>query len=332
LEVARTVVVTGASAGVGRAVARELGRRGDRVALLARGKQRLEEARQEVEGAGGRAIALEVDVADFDQVERAAQQIERELGPIDCWINNAMVTVLSPVHEMKPEEFDRVTRVTYLGAVHGTLAALRRMRARGRGHVIQVGSALAYRSIPLQSAYCAAKHAMRAFTDSLRSELIHDGIDVRLTMVQLPAMNTPQFEWCRTRMPNQPQPVPPIFEPELAARAIVSVIGKRRRELFVGNSTVKTVLGSRFVNGWLDRYLAKRAYEGQQTDSPVAAEHEDNLFRPAAGYYGARGRFGSAAKTRSLQAWAALHRRAIASGALAALIGIGGAIAAARSG
>jgi NAD(P)-dependent dehydrogenase (short-subunit alcohol dehydrogenase family) len=332
LEVTRTVVVTGASAGVGRAVARELGRRGDRVALLARGRERLEAARQEIEAAGGRAIAIALDVADFDQVERAAERAERELGPIDCWINNAMVTVLSPVHEMKPEEFDRVTRVTYLGAVHGTLAALRRMRARRRGHVIQVGSALAYRAIPLQSAYCAAKHALRAFTDSLRSELIHDRIDVKLTMVQLPALNTPQFEWCRTRLPSQPQPVPPIFEPEVAARAIVAVIGKPRRELFVGSSTVQTVLGSRFVNGWLDRYLASKAYEGQQTDQELGPEHQDNLFRPAPGDPGAHGRFDQRAQRSSLQVWAALHRGALASGALAALIALGGAIAVARSG
>ena len=325
-EMARVVVVTGASAGVGRAVVRQLARRGDALGLLARGVDGLEAARAEVEALGGRALVVPTDVADAEAVEAAAARVEAQLGPIDVWINNAMATILAPVLEITPAEYRRVTEVTYLGAVHGTLSALRRMKPRDRGHIIQVGSALAYRAIPLQAPYCAAKHALRGFTDALRSELTHDRSAVLLGMVHLPGLNTPQFEWGRTRLPNQPQPVPPIFQPEVAARAIADVIGQNRREIYVGGSTVKTVIGAKLLPAFLDWYLARKAYGGQQTDQPLRPDRADNLFRPVPSDFGARGPFDERAKSRSLQAWVSTHRGWLAAASAASVAVTAGAV------
>ena len=295
------LVLTGASAGVGRAAVRELARPGVALALIARGRDGLEAARAEAESRGARALVIPADVADAAALEDAARLTEERLGPIDGWINNAMVTVLAPIHETDPDDFRRVTEVTYLGAVYGTMAALRRMRPRNRGTIVQVGSALSYRGIPLQAAYCGAKFALRGFTDALRSELLHDGKAIHVTMVQLPALNTPQFSWCRTVMPREPQPVPPIFQPEVAARAIVEALYARRREIWVGGSTVKAVLGSRFVSGFLDRYLARKAYDGQQTDEALHAPRPDNLWHPVPGDHGAHGAFDARSHERSVQ-------------------------------
>src|SRR5579862_1321862 len=260
------VAITGASAGVGRATARAFAKRGYDVALIARGIDGLDAARREVEALGRRALVLPADVANARQVEGAAEQIERELGPIDVWVNNAMVSVFSPVKELLPEEVARVTDVTYLGVVYGTLAALKHMLPRDRGSIVQVGSALAYRGIPLQAAYCGAKHAIQGFTESLRCELLHDRSRVHVSMVQLPAMNTPQFDWVRSRLPRAPQPVPPIFEPEVAAKAIVWAADHgRKKELYVGAPTLKAIAGNKFAASLVDRYLAKAGYELQQT-------------------------------------------------------------------
>ena len=286
-----TVVVTGASAGVGRATVREFARRGARIGLLARGVDRLEAAADEVRANGGEALAVPTDVAQADQVEAAAERIDRELGSIDVWVNNAMVTVFSPFTEITPDEFHRVTEVTYLGTVYGTMSALRRMLPRNCGSIIQVGSALAYRSIPLQSAYCGAKHGIVGFTDSIRSELLHAGSKVWITAVHLPAMNTPQFNWCRTHLPRQPQPVPPIYEPEVAARVIVSAAHERRREVFVGLPTVVAVEGTKFVPGVADKYLADHGFDSQMTADPIGQDRPDNLFRPVEDDYAAHGRF-----------------------------------------
>jgi NAD(P)-dependent dehydrogenase (short-subunit alcohol dehydrogenase family) len=318
---AQVVVITGASAGVGRATVRRFADEGASVALIARGRERLEAAAREVEAAGGRALALPLDVADADAVEKAADETEEELGPIDVWVNNAMVTVYAPVAQLSPDEFRRVTEVTYLGSVWGTMAALGRMLPRDRGTIVQVGSALAYRGIPLQSAYCGAKHALEGFYDSLRTELMHDGSNVRLTVVQLPALNTPQFSWGRTKMPREPQPVPPIFQPEVAAEAVVWAAQNPRRELYVGWPTVKTIVGNKLVPGLGDRYLARTGYEAQQIEEPVRPDRPDNLFEPVPGDFAAHGPFDDRAKPRSLQLWANLHRRWLGAGAagLAAL-------------
>src|SRR5438552_12432233 len=265
----QVVVVTGASAGVGRAVVRAFARKGADVGLLARGIDGLEGARREVEAAGGRAVIAPTDVADAAAVNAAADRVERELGPIDVWVNNAMVSVFSPVRELTPEEVKRVTDVTYLGVVHGTLAALKRMLPRDRGAIVQVGSALAYRGIPLQAAYCGAKHAIQGFTESLRCELLHDNSHVHVAMVQLPAMNTPQFDWVKSRLPREPQPVPPIYAPEIAADAIVWAASARRREISVGAPTVAAIWGNKVASGLLDRYLAATAYDSQQTAEPA---------------------------------------------------------------
>jgi NAD(P)-dependent dehydrogenase (short-subunit alcohol dehydrogenase family) len=302
------VVITGASAGVGRATAREFARREAKIGLLARGPERLEAARREVEAAGGKALALTTDVAEHKQVESAAQTIEDTFGPIDIWINNAMVSVFSPIIQMEPQEFRRVTDVTYLGSVYGTLAALRRMLPRDSGHIIQVGSALAYRSIPLQSAYCAAKHALKGFTDSLRVELIHDNSQIRLTMVHLPALNTPQFSWTKTRMPRKAQPVPPIYQPEVAARAIVWAADNNRRELWVGWPTMQAILGNKLAPGYLDRKLAKSAVEGQQYNGPVDPDRPHNLWEPVRGDFEARGDFDQRSRDFSPQFWATTNR------------------------
>jgi NAD(P)-dependent dehydrogenase (short-subunit alcohol dehydrogenase family) len=309
--VSEVIVVTGASAGVGRATAAAFARQGARVGLLARGRDRLEATREEVEAAGGEAIVVVTDVADADQVERAAAAVEEALGPIDVWVNNAMATIFSPFGEITPAEYRRATEVTYLGYVWGTMAALRRMLPRDRGVVVQVGSALAYRAIPLQAAYCGAKHAIQGFTESLRCELLHEGSGVRVTMVQLPALNTPQFDWGRNRMPRKPQPIPPIYQPEVAADAIVWAAHERRREVYVGGSTVLTVLGDKIAPGLGDRYLARTGYDGQQTDEAAAREPEDNLFDAVPGDPGPHGRFDAEAVCRSLQLWATKHRRAL---------------------
>ncbi|HEY4015819.1 MAG TPA: SDR family oxidoreductase [Polyangiaceae bacterium] len=309
----KVIVITGASAGVGRAAARRFAARGDRVALLARGEGGLDGASNDVEAAGGMAMALTVDVADSSAVEQAAGLVERELGCIDVWVNDAMVSVFSPFKDMTAEEFRRVTEVTYLGVVHGTMAALRRMLPRDRGHIVQVGSALAYRSIPLQSAYCGAKAGIRGFTDSVRCELLHDKSRVRITMVQMPALDTPQFGWSRSRMPRKAQPVPPIFEPDVAARAIVWAAEHDRREMWVGWPTVKAILfGAKLAPAIADRYLAHYGYEAQQTSEPRDPRRSDDLWKPvdeAEGTdRGARGTFGARSSSRSAMLWLSMHR------------------------
>jgi short-subunit dehydrogenase len=305
---ARVVVVTGASAGVGRATVRAFAKEGAKVGLIARDTEGLHVAAREVEELGGKSLAAPADVADADQVENAAERIQRELGPIDVWVNNAMTTVFAPVAETTAAEFKRATEVTYLGTVYGTMAALRRMLPRNAGNIIQVGSALAYRSIPLQAAYCGAKHAIAGFTDSLRSELIHDGKTIHLTMVQLPAMNTPQFTWCRTKMPNHPQPVPPIFQPEVAAERIVWASHRKRREVFVGAPTVIAIEANKVAPGLGDRYLGRTGFDSQQTQEPVPKDRPDNLFEPLPGDFGAHGVFGSLAHEEAATTWLAKHK------------------------
>jgi short-subunit dehydrogenase len=305
-----TVVVTGASAGVGRAIVREFARHGAHIGLLARGREGLEGAKRDVESLGGRALAIPTDVADAEAVEEAARRIEEEFGPIDVWLNDAMSSVFSPFSEITHEEYRRATEVTYLGYVHGTMSALRRMRERNRGTIVQVGSALAYRAIPLQSVYCGAKFAIRGFTDSLRTELIHDGSDVHITMVQLPAHNTPQFGWSRTKLPNHPQPVPPIYRPEVAAEAVYWAAHHRRREVYVGTSSVLTILGNKVAPWLADRYLARTGYSSQQTGDPVDPDRPDNLFEPVDEEKdrGAHGIFDDQAHEKSPQLWATKHR------------------------
>ena len=302
------VVITGASAGVGRATVRRFAQDGARIGLLARGEDGLRGALEDVERAGGKGLIIPTDVASADQVEAAAQAVENTFGPIDIWINDAMVSVFSPFKEMTADEFHRVTEVTYLGTVYGTMAALKRMLPRNRGSIVQVGSALSYRSIPLQSAYCGAKHAIRGFTDSLRSELIHDGSKVHVTMVQLPAVNTPQFSWEKSRLPHKAQPVPPIYQPEIPADAIYWAAHHQRRELFVGISAVKAILGNKVIPGRLDRYLAHKAYAGQQTNEVRDPDQPCNLWTPVPGDHGAHGRFGDCARGSCPQLWAAKHR------------------------
>src|SRR3954467_537817 len=280
----KVVAVTGASAGIGRATARELGRRGADVGLIARGEERLQAAALEVREAGRRASVAPADVADADAVERAAEQIESELGEIDVWVNVAMTAVLAEVKDTTAEEFRRVTEVTYLGSVHGVQAALRRMLPRDRGVIVQVGSALSRRGIPLQATYCASKHAIKGFADSLRAELIHNRSQVRITLVQLPGLNTPQFDWVRTRLRRHPQPVAPIYQPEVAARAIVYAAEHPRRELWVGGSTVYTILGEKFISGAMDVVLGRTNEQGQQADISIDPAHrDDNLFEPPPG-------------------------------------------------
>jgi NADP-dependent 3-hydroxy acid dehydrogenase YdfG len=309
-------VVTGASSGVGRATVRALAHRGASVALIARGRDGLEAARQEVESLGARALVLPLDVADADAVEEAAGAVEEHLGPIDVWVNNAMLSVFAPVHELHADEVRRVTEVTYLGYVHGTLAALRRMRPRDSGVIVQVGSALAYRSLPLQAAYCGAKHAIDGFSESLRCELLHDRSGVQVTRVQMPALNTPHFSVVRSRLDRKPQPVPPIFQPEVAAEAIVWAAEHPRRELYVALSTAQAIFGDRLAPGLADRYLARKGYELQQTDEPADPDRRDNLFEPVPGDRGAHGVFGDEAKPRSVELELKKRRRAFALGAL----------------
>jgi len=311
----KVVVITGASAGVGRATVRRFARDGARIGLLARGVDGLEAARAEVEAAGGRALVLPTDVADAKQVEAAAEAVEREFGPIDIWINDAMTSVFSPLKEMTPEEFRRVTEVTYLGVVYGTMAALKRMLPRNRGTIVQVGSALAYRSIPLQSAYCGAKHAIHGFTDSLRCELIHDKSKVHVTMVQLPAVNTTQFGWVRNRLPNHPQPLGPVYQPEVAADAIHWAAHHRRRELYLGMPSVESIVGNKIAPSLLDQYLGRTGYDGQQTSEPKDPNRPDNLWEPVPGDHGAHGIFDGRAKRRSTEFWVAKNRNWIGAAA-----------------
>jgi NAD(P)-dependent dehydrogenase (short-subunit alcohol dehydrogenase family) len=316
----KIAVVTGASAGIGRAAAVAFGQRGWRVALLARGEAGLDGARRAVDQAGGHALTILCDVADAAAVEAAAQRAEDELGAIDVWVNNAMATAFCDVLSISPEDFRRATEVTYLGAVWGTQAALRRMKPRDRGTIVQVGSALAYRSIPLQAAYCGAKSALRGFTDSLRCELIHDRSSVRLTMVQLSAFNTPQFEWGRTCMPRRPRPMGKVFQPGLAGEAIYWAAQHERRELWVGWPAVQAILGQRFIAPLLDRMLARKAWEGQFSEAPLPPEREDNLYRPVPADQGMHGRFDAVAVRASAQHWANTHRGVLA---FAALLGAG---------
>ncbi len=305
------VVVTGASAGVGRATVEEFAKQGYDVALLARDPERLEHAAAEVRATHGvRTLAIPTDVADADAVEAAATRAEAELGPIDVWVNVAMATVFSPVSKLTAQEVERGTRVTYLGQVHGMMAALSRMRTRNSGTIVNVGSALAYRSVPLQSVYCGAKAAIRGFTDSLRSEIIHDKLAVHLTTVDLPAVNTPQFDWALNKMGVKAKPVAPIFEPEVPARAIFFAATHKRREVWVGFPTVKAILANRIAPGWIDKYLASAGYKGQLTDEALPANPPANLFDPVLGNYGAHGRFDSQSKLGSWEMFTDRHRMA----------------------
>jgi short-subunit dehydrogenase len=305
------VVITGGSAGVGRATATEFARQGYDVAILARDPDRLETAAAELRAHGVRALPIPTDVADADAVEAAAARAEAELGPIDVWVNVAMATVFAPVDKLTAAEFQRGTAVTYLGQVHGTMAALRRMRPRGRGTIVHVGSALAYRSVPLQSIYCGSKAAIRAFVDALRSELIHDRMDIHIATVDLPAVNTPQFDWAMNKMGRRAMPVPPIFQPEVPARAIFFAATHKRREVWVGIPTVKAILANRLAPGLIDRYLATAGYAGQLTHEPLPADSPANLFHPVPGPYGAHGRFDAQARSGSWEMFTDRHRTAL---------------------
>jgi short-subunit dehydrogenase len=327
----KVVVITGAGAGVGRATAEQFARAGWDMGLISRDRDRLTRAAQELQVHGGRALVLPADVADAAAVDAAAEQAERELGPIEVWVNAAMATVFSPVAALTPEELARATAVTYLGQAHGIMAALRHMRPRNRGGIICVGSALAYRSIPLQAAYCGAKAAIRGFIDSLRSELIHDRLAITVTEVDLPAVNTPQFDWARNKMPRRPQPVPPIFEPEVPARAILFAALHPRRQIWVGFPTVKAILANRIAPAWIDRYLATAGYTGQLSAEPALPDAPDNLFAPVPGPYGARGRFSAVARADSWAMFTSRHRDAAWAMAGAALVASAiGALARAR--
>ncbi|MBV9922115.1 MAG: SDR family oxidoreductase [Pseudonocardia sp.] len=325
----QTVVITGASAGIARACAAQFAARGAKVALLARGRAGLEAAAKDVQSAGGTPLVIPTDVADAEQVERAAERVEAELGPIDVWVNVAFTSVFAPFHAISAAEFRRVTEVTYLGYVYGTMAALARMRPRNRGTIVQVGSALGGRSIPLQSAYCGAKHAVNGFTESLRTELLHEGSAIHVTVVQMPAVNTPQFSWVLSRLPRHPQPVPPIYQPELAARAVVFAADHpRRKQYWVGSSTVGTLLGQKVAPAVLDRYLARTGFDAQQTSEPVPADRPHNLWEPrdAADDHGAHGIFDAEAHRTDPQQWCSRHP-----GLVAAAVAASGLLAAAWS-
>ena len=304
-----TVVITGASAGIGRATVRKFAEMGASIGLIARDEGRLETAREEVEKAGGRALVLPTDVSDADQLFRAADRMEEKFGPIDIWINVAMTTIFSPFADIQPEDYRRATEVSYLGMVYGTMAALKHMKPRDHGTIVQVGSALSYRAIPLQSVYCGAKFAIRGFTDSVRTELIHDNSRIHITMVQLPAVNTPQFSWCKAQLEKHPQPMPPIYQPEVAARAIYWAAHNKRREVDVGMSSTAIIWLNKFFPHLLDRYLASSAYEGQQTPDPVDPDRPDNLYSPVAGDYAAHGEFDEQAHDASIQFWITSNRK-----------------------
>lgn len=323
----RVIVITGAAAGVGRAAARLFAKSENaHLALIARGKEALEGAKRNVEALGGKAIIIQCDVADAEGIEAAAERVERELGPIDVWVNDAMTSVFSFIKDMTPAEFKRVTEVCYLGYVNGTLAALKRMLPRDHGHIVQVGSALAYRGIPLQAAYCASKHAIQGFMDSLRAELIHQNSKVVATMVQMPALNTPQFGWCKSKMPNKAQPVPPIFQPEVAARGIVFASRNKRREIFVGLSTVIAIEGNKIFPGLGDLYLGRNGVQSQQTSETEDPNRPDNLYAPVSGDPGAHGTFDDRASGSSLELWTDLHRDWLIGGLLAAGALLAGAL------
>jgi len=315
-----TAVICGATAGVGRASAEAFARAGYRVALIARGEQGLSDTQAQLEALGARVLAIAADVADAPALEAAATRVEAELGPIDVWVNAAMATVFGPFSALTPEEIRRVTEVTYLGSVHGTLTALRHMRPRNRGTIVQVGSALSYRAIPLQSAYCGAKFAIRGFIDSLRCELIHDRSGIRLSMVQLPAHNTPQFDWARNKVGWRAQPVPPIHTPEVAARAVLRAAREAPRELWVGTASLKAIIGTLFMPGLLDRMLARQAWDGQLIPEREPEGRPDNLFEPVEGLHATEGRFGDQAKPRAIALSAAsVGKLALGAGALLAL-------------
>jgi short-subunit dehydrogenase len=313
----KVVAITGASAGVGRAASVAFAEHGYDVALIARNQPRLEDAAAALRRLGRRALPIAADVADFAALDAAATRVEHELGPIDVWVNNAMATIFAPVRHITAEEFRRATEVTYLGQVHGSMAALSRMRPRDRGTIVNVGSALAYRAIPLQSAYCGAKYAVRGFSDALRTELMHDRSRVHLTMVHLPAMNTPQFDWGLNKMDRQPQPIPPVFQPEVAAAAILFAAEHHRREVWVGMPTVKAIIANRVVPGLLDRMLARRGYTSQMTEQARPADAPANLFHSVPGAYGAHGRFDAKAHPASPEFFASRHRGAMLGGFLA---------------
>ena len=319
----KVVVVTGASSGVGRAVARAFGAEGARVALLARTTEALENAVEEIRAEGGEGLALPTDVSDSAAVERAAATVIEAWGAIDVWVNDAMVSVFAPVKQMKDEEYRRVTDVNYLGTVYGTLAALRHMLPRDQGTIIQIGSALAYTSIPLQSAYCASKAAIRGFTDSLRIELRHDRSQVKVCMLQLPAVNTPQFDVVRTRLPNHPQPVPPIFQPEVIAAAVLYAAEHRPREKWLGWPAAKAIVGRFFAPRFVEWYLARSGYRSQQTDQPVSPERPDNVDSPIPGDKGAHGDFDSRARPTSPVIWLQTHPAIAAAGLAALAVGAG---------
>ena len=314
----KVVVITGASGGVGRATAREFGKHGAKVVLIARGADGLNGAKLEVEAAGGEGYILALDVADAEKLEEAAGQIEQEIGPIAVWVNNAMNSVFAPFTKISPRDFKRVTEVTYLGQVYGTMAALKYMKARNHGSIVLVGSALAYRGIPLQSAYCGAKHAVEGFFDSLRCELLHDKSDIKLSIVQLPALNTTQFGWVKTTLPNKPKPMGKVYQPEVAARAVVYAALEGRREYYVGFPTFQSVIGNKIAPGLLDRYLASTGVEGQQTNIPLPPGRKDNLWEPVPGDQGTYGEFGADAKNNSFSWWISTHRALVTGAVIAA--------------
>jgi NAD(P)-dependent dehydrogenase (short-subunit alcohol dehydrogenase family) len=318
------VVITGAAAGVGRAVALRFARIGASLGLISRDEQALHQLAQEIEQAGGRAAIAALDVSDADALAKAADQFERDLGPIDIWVNDAMVTVFSPVHEITPDEFREVTNVTYLGVVFGCMAALKHMRPRRKGHIINIGSALAYRGIPLQSAYCGAKHAIRGFTAALRSEISHDRTDIKVSIMELPAMNTPQFDWARTHMGYQPRPMGTVYQPEAAAEAVFRAASRAPREYWVGLPTFLTIIGNMIAPDFLDRYLARTAFAGQQTSVPVNADRQDNLFKPITSLHKTHGRFGSIAKPRAMVVSGSLARYAVVAVGIVICLAIGG--------
>lgn len=299
----KTVVITGASAGLARTTAEKFASEGANLGLISRNQDRLNSLKQKLESNGSQIATYTGDVANSETVKKAAEEVENKIGPIDIWINSAMVSVFSPVKEMEVEEYKRVTDVTYLGQVYGALTALKYMLPRNRGTIIFVGSALAYRGIPLQSAYCASKHAIQGFFDSLRSELLHDKSNIKITMVQLPAFNTPQFEWVKSRLSKKPQPVPPIYQPEIAAESIVWAAKKTPREVLVAFPSVKAIWGDKFFPGFGDKYLARQGYESQQTDEPDDPSRPSNLWETVPGDYGAHGRFDKKAKTKTLPFW-----------------------------
>ncbi len=317
------VVITGASAGLGRAIAREFAREGAKIGLIARGEDGLNGAKRDVEAMGGEALILQADVANADEVEAAAQKVEDTFGPIDIWINNAMLSVFAPLKEIEPKDFKRVTEVTYLGQVYGTMAALKRMLPRNYGKIILVGSALAYRGIPLQSAYCGSKHGIHGFFESLRAELKHDKSKVQLSMVQMPAMNTTQFGFVKSKLPNKPKPMGTIYEPEVAARAVVYAAVNDKREIYVGYPTWETVLGNKFLPAWLDGYMARVGYKGQQTNEPEDPNRKNNLYEPVPGDHGAHGNFKAQSWDFSPELWLAAHQWVTFAGVAAIAVGLG---------